>query len=276
MSDSVTPWTVAHQASLSMRFFRQEYWGGLPSPSPGDLLMLSLKWLSWAGASLPEGECCPFCSLIHNVSCFPSSAINPHHDLVLRGGAVCAWLTGEHPSTTRGHIEEYTMCELAHCDMSETIRDVTPYIYDHRHRVIGIYRLCRVFPMEYNRIQPIIWAFLVSLALPIWRSRLENPATVYLSLTKGWTSCITRERIFWINWTFPWKPCLIDLPYKGQFLSENAFTSGKVTHLICPDLDLIRRVGIKIKLANSVLHKQLWLRNLQRGLRVFNALNLRT
>ena len=32
----VTPWTVAHQASLSMGFPRQEYWSGLPSPFPGD------------------------------------------------------------------------------------------------------------------------------------------------------------------------------------------------------------------------------------------------
>ena len=32
----VTPWTVAHQASLSMEFSRQEYWSGLPFPSPGD------------------------------------------------------------------------------------------------------------------------------------------------------------------------------------------------------------------------------------------------
>ena len=32
-----TLWTIAHQASLSMRFSRQEYWSGLPFPSPGDL-----------------------------------------------------------------------------------------------------------------------------------------------------------------------------------------------------------------------------------------------
>ena len=32
-----TAWTVAHQAPLSMKFFRQEYWSGLPFPSPGDL-----------------------------------------------------------------------------------------------------------------------------------------------------------------------------------------------------------------------------------------------
>ena len=32
-----TPWTVAHQAPPSMEFSRQEYWSGLPFPSPGDL-----------------------------------------------------------------------------------------------------------------------------------------------------------------------------------------------------------------------------------------------
>ena len=33
----MTPWTVAHQAPLSMGFSRQEYWSGSPFPSPGDL-----------------------------------------------------------------------------------------------------------------------------------------------------------------------------------------------------------------------------------------------
>ena len=37
VSDSVTSWTVAHQAPLSMGFFRQEYWSGLPFPPPDDL-----------------------------------------------------------------------------------------------------------------------------------------------------------------------------------------------------------------------------------------------
>ena len=32
-----TPWTGAHQAPLSVEFFRQEYWSGLPFPSPEDL-----------------------------------------------------------------------------------------------------------------------------------------------------------------------------------------------------------------------------------------------
>ena len=32
-----TPWTINQQAPLSMGFSRQEYWSGLPFPSPGDL-----------------------------------------------------------------------------------------------------------------------------------------------------------------------------------------------------------------------------------------------
>ena len=32
-----TPWTVAHEVLASMEFSRQEYWSGLPFPSPGDL-----------------------------------------------------------------------------------------------------------------------------------------------------------------------------------------------------------------------------------------------
>ena len=37
----VTPWTVAHQAPLSLGFSRQEHWSGLPSPSP---MHESEKW----------------------------------------------------------------------------------------------------------------------------------------------------------------------------------------------------------------------------------------
>ena len=41
-----TPWTVAHQALLSMEFYREEYWSGLPFPSPGDLPNLGIKSIS--------------------------------------------------------------------------------------------------------------------------------------------------------------------------------------------------------------------------------------
>ena len=37
LSNSVTPWTVARQAPLSLGFSRKEYWSGLPFLSPGDL-----------------------------------------------------------------------------------------------------------------------------------------------------------------------------------------------------------------------------------------------
>ena len=48
----VTPWTVAHYAPLSMGFPRQEYWSGLPFPSPGDLPKPEVKPVSPA---LAEG-----------------------------------------------------------------------------------------------------------------------------------------------------------------------------------------------------------------------------
>ena len=53
-----TPWTIAHQAPLSIRFSRQEYWSGFPCSPPGDLLdpgiELCLSWLlHWQLDSLP-------------------------------------------------------------------------------------------------------------------------------------------------------------------------------------------------------------------------------
>ena len=59
LSDSVTPWTVARQASRSMEFPRQEYWSGLLVPSPGDLSEPGMKAtalkhsLRWQAGSLP-------------------------------------------------------------------------------------------------------------------------------------------------------------------------------------------------------------------------------
>ena len=47
-----TPWTVAHQAPLSMGFSRQEYWSGLPFPPPGDLPDPRLKPTSNASPAL--------------------------------------------------------------------------------------------------------------------------------------------------------------------------------------------------------------------------------
>ena len=52
-----TPWTVTHQAPLSMGLPRQEYWSGLPFPSPGDLPDPEIKLRSpvlQADSLLPE------------------------------------------------------------------------------------------------------------------------------------------------------------------------------------------------------------------------------
>ena len=52
MYNSVTPWTIAHQAPLSMEFSVQEYWSGLPFPSPGDLPDPGMEPLSPASLAL--------------------------------------------------------------------------------------------------------------------------------------------------------------------------------------------------------------------------------
>ena len=59
-----TSWTVARQAPLSMEFSRQEYWNGLPFPSPGDLPDPGIK---------------------------PTSLVSP----ALAGGFSTSWATGE-------------------------------------------------------------------------------------------------------------------------------------------------------------------------------------
>ena len=48
-------WTAARQAPLSMRFFRQEYWNGLPCPSPGNLPNPRIKPVSLKSPA-PAGE----------------------------------------------------------------------------------------------------------------------------------------------------------------------------------------------------------------------------
>ena len=59
VSDSATPWTVTHQAPLSMEFSRQEYWSGLPFPSPSPTI-LKLVFLDSA-----------FTLLLQSIYCFP-------------------------------------------------------------------------------------------------------------------------------------------------------------------------------------------------------------
>ena len=55
MPDSVTQWTVTHQAPLSMGFSRQEYWSRLSCPPPGDLLDPGIEPASLMSPALAGG-----------------------------------------------------------------------------------------------------------------------------------------------------------------------------------------------------------------------------
>ena len=72
VSDSVTQWTVACQAPLSMRFSRQEIWSGLPYPSSGDLgnrtcvscvscieYVFFTRWTTGKALQVPLRACAP-------------------------------------------------------------------------------------------------------------------------------------------------------------------------------------------------------------------------
>ena len=54
-SDSANLWTIAHQAPLPMGFSRQEYWNGLPCPSPGDLPDPGIEPMSLMSLALAGG-----------------------------------------------------------------------------------------------------------------------------------------------------------------------------------------------------------------------------
>ena len=66
-----TLWTVAHQAPLSMGFSRQEYWSGLPFPTPGDLPHPGIEAIALASPLLAGGFFTP------NTTCAPRSYSNP-------------------------------------------------------------------------------------------------------------------------------------------------------------------------------------------------------
>ena len=71
-----TQWTVAHQAPPSMGFSRQEYWSGVPFPSPGDLPDPGIEprssaWQADALTSEPPGKPMPshMTTLLKTVKC---------------------------------------------------------------------------------------------------------------------------------------------------------------------------------------------------------------
>ena len=59
----VTLWTAARQAPLSMEFFKQEYYSGLTSPSPGDLPDSEIEHVPPVSPDLAGGYL-PLCHLV--------------------------------------------------------------------------------------------------------------------------------------------------------------------------------------------------------------------
>ena len=51
----VTPWTIAHQVPLSMEFSKQQYWSGLPFPTPGDRPDPGIEPTTSVSPALPGG-----------------------------------------------------------------------------------------------------------------------------------------------------------------------------------------------------------------------------
>ena len=138
----MTLWTVARQALLSMGFSRQEYWRGLPFPSPREFpnpgikptslvspalptglftIMLESPHLGWAKLLMVSGT---FAAVGVSAftplwSCFRqfSTACCPHISLILQGKAVltprggpCHVFTAQHPGLSDWRVSQGSIC----------------------------------------------------------------------------------------------------------------------------------------------------------------------
>ena len=66
---SATPWTIAHQAPLSMEFSREEYWSGLSFPSPGIFLTRHCRQRLYCFTTWEAHKDNLFCSCLVGLSC---------------------------------------------------------------------------------------------------------------------------------------------------------------------------------------------------------------
>ena len=91
----MTPWTVAHQATLSVGFPRKEYWSGLPFPSPGGLPAPGIELASPALAGElfttepPRKPLCMYTVLLKNPTLFSSDLclFYSHFDSIIQFSA---------------------------------------------------------------------------------------------------------------------------------------------------------------------------------------------
>ena len=73
----VTPWTAAHQATLSIGCSRQEYWSGLPCPLPGDLPSPGIEPTSLTSRPLAGGFFTTSTTWKASFSTFPPALLSP-------------------------------------------------------------------------------------------------------------------------------------------------------------------------------------------------------
>ena len=129
-NSSATPWTASHQAPLSMGFSRQEYWSGLPFPSPGDLPNSRIKPTSpawqvlyhWATWEDHVPLLCPYHVLfqVFTLLCLKagkeqrliSGYFQVRRDVGLPGGGVKTWLNVH---SLFGELQVNVILALASC-----------------------------------------------------------------------------------------------------------------------------------------------------------------
>ena len=94
----VTPWTVAHQAPLSMGFSRQEYWSGLLCPPSGDLPDLGIEpaspalagevfttsttWKAWVHSLVQSSSVAQLCLIVCDTMDCSTPGFSVHHQLL--------------------------------------------------------------------------------------------------------------------------------------------------------------------------------------------------
>ena len=111
----LTPWTVAHQAPLTVGFSRQESWSGFSS-SPGDLLHPGIEWASPALADSFFYHCTHLGSLWID---FTSLCTVSHDDPIDFHSIACFWSYCSSLSTSLSflfHHQGGNHCRLTHED----------------------------------------------------------------------------------------------------------------------------------------------------------------
>ena len=87
----VTLMTVAHQAPLSMEFSRQEYWSGVPLPTPGDLLDPGIEPESLVSSAVVGINHLVIRKKLIIEDSLPIPPYTQHHLLWMKTGLWCGW-----------------------------------------------------------------------------------------------------------------------------------------------------------------------------------------